>query len=162
MLELVHRIGSMTAEVLDRILIAEPVGALDGVVHVPAPIVGPHVAKSRGNSALRRHRMRPRRKDLGDARRLETGFGTAKRRPQASATRTDDHDIVRIIDDRVSLTAHRRRNSLSAAGLAIRCRHQAQAPKLNFKTAKMLASATKAAKNVLSISAAIFSPSLCT
>ena len=160
-LELVDGVGRVAAQIFDGVLIAEPVGALDGVVHVPAPIVRPHVAERRGDAALRGNRMRARRKHLRDARRLEPGFGAAERRPQACATGADDDDVIRMIDDRVSLAAHSW-CSIPAFGLAILCRHQAQAPKLSFKMEKMLASAMNAAKKVFSISAAIFNPSLCT
>jgi len=44
MLELDDRRHRVLAHVFDRVLIAEPVGALDRVVHVPAPIVLAHIA----------------------------------------------------------------------------------------------------------------------
>ena len=37
---------------MDGILVAEPIGALDGVVHVPPPVVRLHVAQSSVDSAL--------------------------------------------------------------------------------------------------------------
>ena len=37
--------GTLRHHVLDGILIAEPVRSLDGVVHVPAPVVLVHVAE---------------------------------------------------------------------------------------------------------------------
>ena len=161
-LELVHRIGSMTAQIFDRVLIAEPVGAFDGVVHVPAPIVRAHVAESRRDAALRGDRMRPRRKDLRDARRLETGFGAAERRPQARATGADDHDIVDMIMQRVSLAALQTAQQSAPLALPfvadIRLRLQSSVS----KSEKMLASAIKIAKKVLIISAATLRPSLCT
>ncbi len=160
-LELVDRVGSVAAQIFDGVLIAEPVGAFDGVVHVPTPIVGAHVAQRRRDAALSGNRMRPRRKDLRDACRFETGFGATERRPQSCATGADHDDVIRMIDDRVSLAAHSW-CSIPAFGPAILCRHQAQAPKLSFKMEKMLASAINTAKKVFSISAAIFKPSLCT
>ena len=42
----------MTYHVVDGILVAEPIGALDGVVHVPPPVVRLHVAQSSVDSAL--------------------------------------------------------------------------------------------------------------
>src|SRR5699024_10625124 len=41
--------------VLDGVLVAEPVTALDGVKGMPAPVVLAHVAERRGDAALRRH-----------------------------------------------------------------------------------------------------------
>jgi hypothetical protein len=58
MFQLVNRFGRVLAEIFDGILVAQPVGPLDGVVHVPAPVILAHIAKSRRNAALRRHRMR--------------------------------------------------------------------------------------------------------
>ena len=39
MLQLEHGLGTHAAHVFDRVLVADVVGALDGVVHVPAPVV---------------------------------------------------------------------------------------------------------------------------
>ena len=84
--EFVDRGRRVAAEVLDRVLIAEPVRALDGVVHVPAPVVGAHVAERGGNAALRRDRMRARGEHLGDAGGL-AGRPGRSRRSRASPRR---------------------------------------------------------------------------
>jgi len=55
--ELVDGVVGVAAHVLDGILVAQPVGALDRVVHVPAPVVVSHVADGGGDAALRRHRV---------------------------------------------------------------------------------------------------------
>src|SRR5215475_4027746 len=56
----------LAAHVLDRILVPKPVGPLDRVVHVVAPIIPvPHVSERGRHAALRRHGMTSRRKDLG-------------------------------------------------------------------------------------------------
>src|SRR3569623_164133 len=44
-LELVHHPRRHPAHVLDGVLVPEPVGALDRVVHVPQPVVLAHVAE---------------------------------------------------------------------------------------------------------------------
>ena len=54
MLELVDRGRRLAAEIFDGVLVAEPVRPLDGVVHVPAPVVLAHVAERGGDAALRR------------------------------------------------------------------------------------------------------------
>ena len=54
-LKFVHRLRRIAAQILDRILVAEPVGALDRVVHVPAPVVFAHVSECGGDAALCRH-----------------------------------------------------------------------------------------------------------
>ena len=67
MLKLDDRGNRLAAHVFNRILVAEPVGAPDRVVHVPAPIVLFHVSERRADAALRGDRVTARRKDLGDA-----------------------------------------------------------------------------------------------
>src|SRR6202161_3430708 len=57
MLELDHRIDRLAAHIGDRALVAEPVGAADGIEHVPAPVVLLHVAERRADTALRRDRV---------------------------------------------------------------------------------------------------------
>ena len=66
-LEFVDRGRRVAAEIFDGVLVAEPVGALDGVVHVPAPVVLAHIAERGGDAALRRHGVRARREYFGDA-----------------------------------------------------------------------------------------------
>ena len=68
------RRNRLTTHVLDRVLIAEPVGTLDGVVHVPAPVVLAHVGERGGNAALRRHGVAACREHLGDIGGFQTGL----------------------------------------------------------------------------------------
>ena len=105
--ELVDRGGRVAAEVFDRVLVAEPVGALDGVVHVPAPVVRPHVAERGGNAALRRDGVRAGREHLGDAGGLQARLGAADAGAQARAAGADDHDVERVVGDRIGLAAER-------------------------------------------------------
>ncbi len=53
MLELIDGLRRVAAQIFDRVLVSEPVGALDGVVHVPFPVVRPHIGERRGDAALR-------------------------------------------------------------------------------------------------------------
>jgi hypothetical protein len=46
------------AHIFDGVLIAEPVGALDGVVEMEAPVILAHVGEGCGNAALRRDGVR--------------------------------------------------------------------------------------------------------
>src|SRR5262249_40284605 len=55
MLEFINSGWRIAAEIFDGILVAEPVGALDRVVHMPAPIILTHVAECGGDTALRGH-----------------------------------------------------------------------------------------------------------
>jgi len=88
----------LLAHELDRVLIAEPIRPLDGVVHMPAPIVDAHVAERRRDAALRRHRVAAGGEYLGKAGRGQTGLGKTEGGAQASASRTDDDDIVSVLD----------------------------------------------------------------
>ena len=93
MLELVDRVGRLAAQIFDGVLVAEPVRPLDGVVHVPAPVVRAHIAERRGDAALRRDGVRAGREHLGDAggaqARLARSRPTARRpAPPAPTTTT--------------------------------------------------------------------------
>ncbi len=101
MLEFIHGGRRVAAEIFDQILIAEPIRPLDGVVHVPSPIVWPHVAERRRDAALRRDRVRAGRKYLGDARRPQSRLGTANGRPQSRATGADDDNVERTVGNRI-------------------------------------------------------------
>ena len=57
----------LLAHELDGVLVAEPVRALHGVVHVPAPVVLAHVAERGADAALRGHGVAARGEQLGDA-----------------------------------------------------------------------------------------------
>ena len=52
MLKLIHGSRRVAAEIFDRVLVAEPVGAFDRVVHVPAPVILAHIAERRRDAAL--------------------------------------------------------------------------------------------------------------
>ncbi len=102
-LELDDRRDRLAHHVLDGILVAEPVGPLDRVVHVPAPVVRPHVAERGRDAALGGDRVAAGREHLGDAGRLEPRLGQAEGGAQAGAAGADDDDVVGVIDDRVRL-----------------------------------------------------------
>jgi len=89
----VDGLGGFASKVFHRVRIAQPVRALDGVIHVPLPVVGAHIGQRRGDAALRGHGVGPGRKHLGDTGGLEPLLGQTQRRTQARAARTD-HDGV--------------------------------------------------------------------
>mmetsp|Transcript_4714 Transcript_4714/g.11881 ORF Transcript_4714/g.11881 Transcript_4714/m.11881 type:complete len:335 (-) Transcript_4714:384-1388(-) len=76
-LQFQHGLRGLATHVVDGVLIAEPIGSLDGVVHVPSPIVRSHVPQCRVDPALRRDGVRARGEELGDARGLEPRLGEA-------------------------------------------------------------------------------------
>ena len=108
-LQLVDRVRRVAAEIFDGVLVTEPVGALDGVVHVPAPVVLAHVAERGGNAALRGNGVRAGREHLGDAGRAQAGLAAADHGAQAGAAGADHHHVVAVILDRVSFAADRGR-----------------------------------------------------
>ena len=96
-LELIDGVGRVAAQIFDRVLVAEPVGALHGVVHVPAPVVRPHIAERGGDAALRRDRVRAGRKDFGDAGGAQARLRAADAGAQARAARADDDDVEGVV-----------------------------------------------------------------
>jgi hypothetical protein len=108
MFELDDRGRRLLAHELDGVLIAQPIRALDRVVHVPAPVIGAHVAERRGDPALRRDRVAARGKHLGQAGGRQTRLGQTKRRAQSRPAGADHHHIVAVIDEFV--VAHIRGN----------------------------------------------------
>ena len=110
MFQLEHRGHRLPAHVLNGILIAEPVGTLDRVVHVEAPVVAvAHVSERSRHAALRRHGVAARRKHLCDAGRFQSRCSHSERRAQSCPARTDDHDVIAVLDDFVSLSLRRLR-----------------------------------------------------
>src|SRR6202020_390872 len=97
MVEFVDGGWRLTAQIFDSVLVAEPVGALDGVVHMPSPVVRPHIAEGSRNPALRRDGMRTRGKHFRDARRAQARLSAADARSQSGAARADHHDIKRVV-----------------------------------------------------------------
>ncbi len=93
MLELDDHARRHATHVFDRVLVAEPIGALDRVVHVPEPVVFLRIAKARRNAALRCHGVAAGRKHLGQHGHLESGFRELQGGAQASAAGADNHRI---------------------------------------------------------------------
>ena len=119
MLELVDRGGRVAHHVFDGVLVAEPVRPLDGVVHVPAPVVRAHVAERGGDAALRRDGMRAGREHLGDAGGAQAGLAAADHGAQARAAGADHDDVVGVIFDRIGFAVG---GGTAAAVAPCRCR----------------------------------------
>ena len=98
-LQLVNRCGRLAHHVFDRVLVAQPVRPLDGIVHVPRPVIGRIVAQRCGDAALCGDRVAARGKDLGDIGGAETGLGSAHRGAQARSARAHDHHVIHVVDD---------------------------------------------------------------
>jgi len=93
MLEFEHDLGRHPAHEFDRVLVAEVIGSLDRVVHVPQPAVLPHVSKRGADAALRRDGVRAGGKYFGQHGDLEAGLCQLQRRTHAGTAGTDDHSV---------------------------------------------------------------------
>ena len=103
MLQLVHRSRRFTHHIFDRVLVTQPVRPLDGVVHMPGPMVRRVVAKRRSNAALCRNSMRTGGKNLGDTGCFQTGFSTTHRGAQTRAAGSDNNRVIGMVDNLVSV-----------------------------------------------------------
>ena len=103
MLQLQYRAGRFPAHIFDGVLIAQPVRALDSVVHVPAPIVLAHIAHGRGDAALSSDRMATGWKNFRDTGGLQAGLGRTHGSPQARTARTDHHHIIDMVHNLIGL-----------------------------------------------------------
>ena len=142
MFEFNDRVRRFLAHVLDRVLIAEPVRAFDRVVHVPAPVILPHVAQRRADATLRRNRMTSGWEDLADTGRLESGLCETEGCAQTGATCSEYDNIVAVIN-KIMLT-------------------HAAAPNAIFNTANTLVIATTRWMNLLEIKLTTFRKGPCT
>ncbi|MNV10168.1 hypothetical protein D3C71_1006820 [compost metagenome] len=91
--KLVHNLGCFTAHELDGVLVAQPVGALDGVVEVVVPVVFGHVAQRCAHAALCSHGVRTGGENLGQRGHIQACAGEFKRGTHAGAACADDDDI---------------------------------------------------------------------
>src|SRR6185369_12876284 len=105
MLELDDCRRGLADHIFDRVLVAEPIGALHRIVHVPGPMVRAHIAKRGRDSALSCYGVAPRREDLGDAGGLQSLLRSPHGRAQARAAGSDDNHVITMIDDLVGAHA---------------------------------------------------------
>lgn len=97
MLKLDNRGGSLTGHVMDSILVAQPVRALDGIVHVPSPVILVHVAESSVDATLGGDSVTSSGKQLRDTGSVEASLGETKGGTETSTTGTDDEGIVLVV-----------------------------------------------------------------
>ena len=158
MLELVDRFRRVAAEIFDGVLVAQPVRPLHGVVHMPAPVVLAHVAERGGDAALRRDRMRARRKHLGDAGGAQSRFAAADDGAQAGAAGADDDHVVDVIFDRVGAAVDGRSRAASVGPVG----GHGHTPHASLRMPNAEARATATAKNVLAMIKVSLVDSSCT
>jgi hypothetical protein len=106
-LQFQHHLRRLAAEEFDRVLVAQIIRTLDGVVHVPEPVVLAHVAQRRADPALRRDGVRAGRKHLRQHRYPVSGLRELQRGAHPGATRTDDHRIELSYRNRHAQRLHR-------------------------------------------------------
>ena len=102
-LQLQHRVRRLTAHIVDGVLVTQPVRALDGVVHVPAPVILRHVTEGGIDTALRSHSMRTSGEKLGDTSGVKTTLSETESGTQTCTTGTHNNRIVFVLDHRVAL-----------------------------------------------------------
>lgn len=88
---------------MDSILITQPVGTLDGIVHVPEPVIGMHVTKSSVDTTLGGHGVGTGREKLGDTSGVEASLGETESSTETSTTGTNNDSIVLVVDNGVLL-----------------------------------------------------------
>ena len=91
--QFVHDLRCFAAHEFDGILVAQVVAALDGVEHVPEPVVFGHVAERRADTALRCHGVRAGREDFRENCDVQAGFSQLQRRAHAGTAGANDDRI---------------------------------------------------------------------
>src|SRR5690606_35224328 len=96
MIQFKNRLGTYRTHVLDRVLVTNVVRPLDGVIHMPAPIiVRIRTSDCASNPALSRHRMGTSRKHFGDTGSLDARLSQLKRRAHTRTTTADNDGVIR-------------------------------------------------------------------
>lgn len=88
----------LAAHVMDGVLIPEPVGALDRVVHVPPPVVLGHVSQRGVDATLGRDGVRAGGKQLCHDGGVEPGFREPDRGTQAGSSSAHDDCVILMVD----------------------------------------------------------------
>ena len=80
-------------------LVSEPVRALDGVIHVPSPVIRLHVAKGRVDASLGGDGVAAGGEELGDDGGLEPLLNETESCSEAGTSSSNDDGIVLMVDD---------------------------------------------------------------
>ena len=101
--QLDNRRDGIATHIFDRILVAEPVGPLDGVIHVILPVVAlAHIVERSANAALRRNGVGTRWENLGNAGRTQARRRHAKGGAQPGTAGADNNHIIMMIRNFIS------------------------------------------------------------
>lgn len=82
---------------MNSVLVTQPVGTLDGIVHVPSPVVLVHVTEGGVDTTLSSDSVASGREQLGDTGSVETGLSKTEGGSQTGTTSTNDEGIVLVV-----------------------------------------------------------------
>lgn len=97
MLEFDNGGGSLTSHVVNSILITQPVRSLDGIVHVPSPVILVHVAKGSVDTTLSGDSVTSGREKLGNTGSVEASLSKTESGTKTGTTGTDNEGIVLVV-----------------------------------------------------------------
>ena len=143
MLQFVNGFRRIAAQIFNGVLVAQPVRAFNGVVHVPTPVIIAHIAKRGGNAPLRGNRVAARREDFRNTRCFQPALGTTQCGAQPG-TAGPDNDNIKLMIGKFICT-----HDILLAGLFYWLT-------TSFKTASAHATPIIRAKKLLATSAASF------
>jgi hypothetical protein len=103
MFKLDNSVWCFLAHVVNRILVTQPITTLDGIVHVPPPIIFRHVSECGVDTTLRSDGVRTGREELGNTCGLESCFCETECCSETCTTGTDNNSIEFVVDYWVSL-----------------------------------------------------------
>lgn len=99
--QLDNGLGGLLGHVVDGVLVSEPIGTLDGVIHVPLPVIGVHVSESGVDTSLRSDGVGSGGEQLGDTSGVEASLGQTEGGSETGSTGSNNNTIVLVVDDGV-------------------------------------------------------------
>ena len=96
-LELDNRGRRLTGHVVDGVLVTKPVGTLDGVVHVPSPVVLVHVSQRSVDATLSSDCVASGGEELRDTGRVEASLGKTEGSAETGTASSNNKSIVLMV-----------------------------------------------------------------
>ncbi len=100
-LQLQNSLRSLSAHVVDSVLISQPITSFYCIVSVPSPIVLMHVTKGRIDTSLSGHSVRSCWEKLWDTSRFKPLLYKTESGSQSSPTGTYDYSVKCMINDSI-------------------------------------------------------------
>src|SRR5690606_1081540 len=91
--QLIDNLGRFATHELDRILVTQIIRTLDGIEHMPIPVVLGHIPQRSTDPALCGYRMRTRWKYLGQDRHIQSGLRQLQCGAHAGTAGANNHRI---------------------------------------------------------------------